>query len=145
MTVTNQYDLSTSEGFSQAFGQFSYLKEKGSVIEIREIKKTRSYLQNNALHLFFTWAANSLNDAGFEFSYRGIKGVEIEVPWNGELFKNMVWRQIQITLFDHESTTKLTTNEINQILDVLIRHFAKLGLTIYFPNRFDEWLFKAKK
>ena len=142
---TNQYNLSNSEGFIEAFGYFNFLKEKKALIEIKEIKKTRSYQQNRALHLYFEFCSNALNDAGFEFSYRGIKGMNIELPWNAELFKNMIWRQIQIALFEFESTTKLTTEQINTILDVLTRHFATLGISVQFPNSFDYWLEKAYK
>jgi len=142
--MENQYNLSTSEGFIQAFGQFNHLKEKGALIEINEVKQTRSSLQNRALHLYFTFCADALNDAGIEFSYRGINGMEIEIAWNSDLFKSMVWKPIQITLFEFESTTKLKTAEINQILDVLSRHFATLGLTVNFPNNFDYWISKTQ-
>jgi hypothetical protein len=71
--------------------------------------------------------------------------MDIEIPWNGELFKTMIWKPIQITLFEFESTTKLKTSEINQILDVLTRHFASIGLQINFPNQFDYFLDKVYK
>ena len=137
------YNLSTSEGFNKAFESFTYLKTKGAIIEINEIKPTRTSLQNRTLHLYFTFCAEALNEAGFEFSYRNIKGMEIEIPWSGEMFKEYVWRPIQKTLFDFESTTKLNTAQINAILDVLTRHFANLGLSVQFPNQFDYWLKKA--
>lgn len=148
MSESKQFNLSSSESFIEAFSYFNNLKEKGALIEINEVKQTRSSLQkqtrsslqNRALHLYFTFCANALNDAGIEFSYRGINGMEIEIAWNSDLFKSMVWKPIQITLFEFESTTKLKTAEINQILDVLSRHFATLGLTVNFPNSFDYWL-----
>lgn len=145
MTDSKQYDLSTPEGFIQAFGKFNYLKEKAALIELKEVKKTRSNLQNRALHLYFTYCSEALNDCGFEFSYRDVKGMEIEIPWNGELFKSFVWKPIQITLFDFESTTQLITEQINQILDVLSRHFAGLGITVNFPSKFDLWLKELEK
>ena len=134
------YDFSISEEFSNFFGYVSYLKEKGATVELKEIKKTRSYLQNRSLHLFLTFCADALNNAGVEFCYRGLKGMDIEIPWNGDLFKAMVWKPIQITLFDFESTTKLKTSEINQILDILTRHFSSIGLSISFPCQFDLWI-----
>jgi len=143
--MTDQYNLSTSEGFNQAFREFSRLKEKNSTIEIKEVKQTRSNAQNRSLHLFFTFCANSLNDLGIEFCYKGLKGMDIEIPWNADLFKSMVWKPIQMTLFDFESTTKLTTEQINIILDVLTRFFAERGISISFPNRFDLWLKQVYK
>lgn len=141
--MKDTYNLATTEGFFLAFNRFNSLKEKGATIEINEIKPTRSTLQNRALHLYFTFCADALNDAGFEFAYRNIKGMEIEIPWNGEMFKEYVWRPIQKTLYDFESTTKLNTTQINAILDVLTRHFANLGLSVQFPNQFDYWLKKV--
>lgn len=138
--ISEQFNLSTSEGFNNAFREFSRLKEIGATIELKQVKQTRSSQQNRALHLFFTFCSESLNDAGFEFQYRGLKGMDIEIPWTPELFKEMVWKPIQVTLFDITSTTKITTAQINTILDVLIRHFAKLGLSVSFPNQWDLWL-----
>lgn len=139
------YNVGTSEGYINALDKLHYYKSIGANIEIKQVKLTRSSSQNRALHLYFTFCANALNDAGFEFSYRGIKGMEIQIPWNADLFKNMIWRQIQITLFDFESTTKLTTTEINTILDVLTNHFSKLGIDVQFPNNFEYWLNKVYK
>ena len=65
------YDFSIPEDFSNFFGYVSYLKEKGATVELKEVKKTRSWRQNRALHLFFSFCADALNDAGFEFCYRG--------------------------------------------------------------------------
>jgi len=142
--MNEQYNLSTSDGFLKAFGQFTYLKEKGATIELKEVKQTRTSRQNAALHLYFTFCSNALNESGIEFCYRGLKGMDIEIPWNSDLFKAMVWRPIQITLFDFESTTHLKTDQINQILDVLTRHFASIGLSVNFPSSFDVWLKNAK-
>jgi hypothetical protein len=143
--ISKQFNLSSSESFIDAFSYFNKLKEKGATIEINEVKQTRSNLQNRSLHLYFTFCADALNNAGIEFSYRGINRMEFEIPWNGDLFKNMVWKPIQITLFEFESTTKLKTAEINQILDVLSRHFACMGLSVTFPNNFDLWIKQTQK
>jgi len=143
--MQEQFNLSESDGFIKAFNQFNYLKEKGAIIELKEIKPTRSKRQNAALHLYFTFCADALNNAGIEFCYRGLKGMNIEIPWNGELFKTMIWKPIQLTLFEFESTTKLKTAEINQILDVLTRHFSNIGLDVHFPSQFDYWLDKVYK
>jgi hypothetical protein len=143
--MNEQFNLSTSEGFNKAFESFTYLKSIGATVEIKHVKQTRSSRQNAALHLYFTFCSNALNESGIEFCYRGLKGMDIEIPWNGELFKTMIWKPIQITLFEFESTTKLKTSEINQILDVLTRHFASIGLQINFPNQFDYFLDKVYK
>lgn len=145
MSDVKTHNFSNPEDFSQFFGDVSYLKEKGSTVELKEIKLTRSYQQNKALHLFFTFCADALNDCGFEYEYRGLKNMYIQIPRTGLLFKEMIWKKIQMTLFEFESTTKLKTAEINQILDVLIRHFASMGLSIHFPSQFEKWIEQTNK
>lgn len=143
MNELKQYDLSKSEGFFEAFTTFTFLKEKGSTIEIKEVKPTRTNKQNAALHLFFTWCSDALNNSGVEFSYRGIKGMEIEVPWTGEMFKTFVWKPIQKVLYQIDSTTQLKRSEIDPIFDVICRHFATMGIPITFPSSFNIFLEKC--
>jgi hypothetical protein len=143
MSKQKQYNLSTSEGFMTAFGQFTYLKEKGAIIEIKEVKQTRTNRQNSALHLYFTNCANALNDAGEYFQYLDYKNVSAEMLWSGEMFKNYWIKPIIKVLYDVDSTTKLKTNEIDQIIDVISKRFAEIGIAVNFPNQFDFWLKKV--
>lgn len=106
-------------------------------VEVKKKVNQRTKTQNAALHLFFTWCAEELSNIGLTFNYVGLKGLELEIPYTAELFKDCVWRPIQKTLFDIESTTELDTEKINKILDVLIYFFAKNGIEIHFPNQFD--------
>ena len=142
--MEKQFDLKTSEGFIQAFGQFNFLKEKGATIELKEIKPTRSNQQNKAIHLYFTLVSDSLNDSGLYFRNMDLFGLPVEKQWSPELVKEFIWKPIQKTLFDIDSTTKLKTAEINTILDVLANHFAKVGITVHFPTQFDLWLKTVK-
>lgn len=138
--MNERYNTGTSDGYIKALDQLHYYKSIGAIIEMPQIKMTRSTKQNAALHLFFTWCSNSLNDAGIEYKYTGLKLKEIEIPWTPSLFKEMTWKPIQKTLFEFESTTKLDTTQINTILDILTRFFAERGISINFPNQFDYWL-----
>lgn len=142
MSESKLYNTGTSEGYIQALDKLHYFKSIGASIEIKQVKLTRSSAQNRALHLYFTFCANALNDAGIEFRYTGLKLIEIEMPWTPDLFKEMVWKPIQLTLFQIESTTKINTTQINTILDVLTRFFAERGIDVSFPNSFDYWLNK---
>ena len=144
MSESYQYDLSTSEGFMTAFGRFTYLKEKGATVELKEIKPTRSNQQNRALHLYFTFCANALNEAGDYFYYQDYKNVSAEMQWTGEMFKTYWIKPIIKVLYNIDSTTKLKTNEIDQIIDVISKRFAENGLSVNFPSQFDVWLQKVK-
>lgn len=143
--MEKQFNLSSSESFIEAFSYFNYLKEKGATIEINEVKQTRSNLQNRALYLYFTFVADTLNNHGLYFRNIDLFGLPIENKWDKDLVKKFIWVPIQKTLFDIESTTKLKTNEIDIILDVLSNHFAKLELTIHFPSKFNYWIDKIYK
>lgn len=111
------------------------LFEAGKSIEIKIYENTRSNAQNRALHLYFTECAKQFNELGFTFNYHDpFTGHIIEMSWTGEMIKEYIWRPIQLTLFDKKSTTKLTTNEINQIVDILSKHFAENGSDVQFPN-----------
>ena len=46
----------------------------------------------------------------------------------------MIWKPIQITLFKKESTTELTTSEINEVISVLSKFFSERGVYIPFPS-----------
>ena len=104
------------------------------LVELKEIKKTRSNQQNRALHLFFTFISDELNNIGMEFKYAGLNAPEICIMYTPDLVKNMVWRPIQIALFNIESTKDLTTDQMNKIIDVITKFLGNKGVTIEFPN-----------
>lgn len=138
--MNDQYNLSTSEGFNKAFREFSRLKEKNALIEIKEVKQTRTNRQNSALHLYFTHCANALNDSGEYFQYLDYKNVSAEMLWSPDMFKSYWIKPIIKVLYDIDSTTKLKTNEIDQIIDVISKRFGEIGIQVNFPSSFDLYL-----
>ena len=134
------YNLSITESFSEAFSYFNYLKEKKAIVKIVEVKQTRTNQQNAALHLFFTWCAEALNDVGLYYKFTAIKGYELEMPWTLELFKENFWRPLQLVVTDKKSTTKLNRTEIDPIFDIICKWMGDNGISISFPNRFDYFL-----
>ena len=118
----------------------AFIDKLDGLIEIRLAKKTRSSQQNRALHLFFRMVADELNEMGLEFTYTGVKGMSMSVPYTEQIVKDFIWRPIQKALFNIESTTKLTTEQIDRILDVIIKFFAESGAEIHFPSSFDIYL-----
>ena len=117
-----------------------YIDSQKGLIEIQNVKENRSTQQNRALHLFFTIVSNQLNELGQEFIYFGLSGRQLSMPFTPILFKNMIWRELQKAMYGIESTTKINTEQINGILDVLVKHFGEMGISVSFPNRFDEYL-----
>jgi hypothetical protein len=117
------------------------LSELTGIIELKKIEKTRSDRQNRALHLFFTKICEQLNNVG-ETMYIPVpfSDKRIEAMHTPELYKEFVWKVIQLDMFNKKSTTQLTTQEINQILDVLALNYSRLGIQVHFPCSLDKYL-----
>ena len=129
-----KYNLKDKNEANLAFNQFNHLLKNERLIEIKEVKKTRSTLQNSALHQFFVLISDELNNLGLEFTYTGIKGLEIGTRYTPDIVKEFVWRPIQLTLFNVKSTTQLDSKKINEIADIIIKFFAEKGIYMSFPS-----------
>ena len=114
-----------------------YIDTMLDLFEIKPYKKTRSSQQNRALHLFFSMVSDALNEMGLEFTFIGVKGLELQVMYTPLIVKDFLWRPIQKALFDIESTKELTTDQINKILDVIVKFFAEQGTGLTFPSSIE--------
>jgi hypothetical protein len=93
----------------------------------------RTVQQNKALHVLFRLLATTLNEAGLDMRKTLKPGVEI--PWSGPAVKEYLWRPIQQAQLRKDSTTELTTVEIDQIFDTINKHLGeKFGLHVPFPS-----------
>ena len=96
-------------------------------------EKQRTQQQNRALHLWFRHLAEELNAAGLDM--RATLKPEISIPWTGETIKDFLWRPVQKAQLKKESTTELTTSEIDVIWETLNRHLGeKFGVHVPFPS-----------
>jgi hypothetical protein len=78
--------------------------------------------------------AYELNRMGLEFTFRGIKGVDIQTTYTPEIVKNFIWRPLQDALLQKQSTTELTHHDISLIFEILGKFFAERNAEIYFPS-----------
>jgi hypothetical protein len=122
-----------------------FINSLSGLVEVEKVNQTRTSQQNRALHLFFTILADQLNDCGEYFRYIDYNGEVIELPQSKDTVKEYIWRPLQKKALLIESTTKLTTQTINTMLDALTLHYGNKGLPIKFPNQFDAYLDKVKK
>jgi len=100
---------------------------------MENIDKKRTHQQNKALHLFFTMLAETLNNAGLDM--RKTLKPEIEIPWSSATIKEYLWRPIQVSQLHKESTTDLTTKEIDIVYNTIARHLSeKFGVIQDFPS-----------
>ena len=108
--------------------------ENKNVVEFKRIIQNRSTRQNSALHLYYTFIAQELNDLGIAYQYTGISGNTFELKYTDSLVKEFIWRPIQIAMFDIKSTRKINTFQINDIIDVITNFFAGQGVVLEFPS-----------
>ena len=95
---------------------------------------SRTSQQNSALHLFFTMVSDQLNELGMEFKYAGLNNNEFSLRHTPNLVKEFIWKPIQLSMFNIESTTKLDTHQMNEIIDVIVKYFGDKGVLIEFPS-----------
>lgn len=130
-----EFDLSNKEEIQKAKIRFNVLLENKSTIELKQLKNNRTLAQNRSLHKLFQMVSFALNELGHEFNYTGVKGKILSTRYTPEIVKNFFWRPIQITLFDIQSTKDLNTQQINEIVDVIVKYFGEKGVVIEFPSK----------
>lgn len=102
----------------------------------------RTVQQNKALHVLFSLLAENLNTAGLDMRKTLKPGIEI--PWSGRAVKEYLWRPIQKAQLNKDSTTELTTVEIDQVFDTINKHMGeKFNLHTPFPS-IEEILFQQE-
>jgi hypothetical protein len=96
-----------------------------------DLKRTNS--QNRALHLFFSHLADELNNSGFDM--KKVLKPTVDIPWSGRTIKEYLWRPIMKAQLNKDSTTELTTKEIDEVFDTITRHLGeKFGVYVEFPS-----------
>lgn len=95
--------------------------------------KQRTLKQNRALHLLFTHLADALNDAGLDMK-KTLKP-EVDIPWSGRTVKEYLWRPVMVAQLRKQSTTEMTTKDLDEVFNTLLRHLGqKFGLSVEFPS-----------
>jgi len=96
--------------------------------------KPRTLQQSKALHLYFTQLAEELNNNNLDM--RTVLKPDIEIPWSATSVKNFLWRPIMKIQLGKDSTTELTTKEIDEVYDVINKHLGEqFGISIEFPSQ----------
>lgn len=94
----------------------------------------RTSPQNKSIHVYFTELAEKLNAAGYDMK-KTLKPT-VDIPWTPDNVKNYLWRPIQKAMLNKESTTELTTKEIDLVYDVVNKHLGETtGVYVEFPSR----------
>jgi len=129
-----EYDLSKDNEIYICNNHFQKLLTDKKTIKLEVVRKKRTTAQNRALHLWFTLIAQELNNIGMTFEYRGIKQLELNVPYTLEIVKDFIYKPIIKSMYKLDSTTKLTSQQINEVFDVVNLALAKYDIHLPFPS-----------
>lgn len=101
----------------------------------------RTIRQNKALHLWLTLLAKRMKEQGLDM--KKVLKPSVEITPTMELCKEYLWRPIQIAKYNKESTTELTTTELQGVIQDLDRFFlSKHGIDLPFPSEDNIQLMK---
>lgn len=110
--------------------------DNGKEFEVNiKTSESRTSAQNRSIHLFCKMLSDALNNAGLDIS-KTMKE-DAAIPWSETLVKELIWRKVQLAMFDTDSTTKLDTKQVSEVYEVVNRHLASThGVSVSFPDRF---------
>jgi hypothetical protein len=108
------------------------------VCEVKGERSKRTLLQNRAIHKYAAMVCEALNAAGWtKKKYYEVKEVDIE--WTPDSVLEDIWRGIQEAMFNHRSTSKLETDQVSKVYEVMARHLANTcTINQSFPSRHGE-------
>lgn len=108
--------------------------KEGKYIVCSIEKQQRTLTQNKAIHLYCKMLAYELTAAGLDIA-KTMKA-DFEIPWSENAVKELIWKPVQAAMFNIDSTTKLTTEKVSQVYDVVNRHISdKHGISVLFPSK----------
>lgn len=108
------------------------------------VPKPRTDQQNRALHLYFKLLAQEFNSAGYTVQL--VLAQKIDLDWDKEKIKELLWRPAQKAILGKVSTTELNKQEdIDLVFEHLNRHIAeKFQIHVPFPVDMERHLNELK-
>lgn len=96
-------------------------------------EKIRTMQQNKALWKYFEALAQEFSDHGLDM--KKVLKPEIDIPWNKDTICEFLWKPIMKIQTGKESTTELTTKEIDQVYNTINRHLGEtFGIHVEWPS-----------
>jgi len=106
-----------------------YREHRYVEVEFSVGERKRTLTQNAALHLWFRFLAETLNDAGLDM--RSVIRQDVDIPWTGPAVKEYIWRPVQRAMQQKESTADANRTEYTAVRDVIARHLGeKFGVQV---------------
>lgn len=90
----------------------------GKVLDVENVKTTRTSAQNRALHLWFTQLAQALNEKNFDM--RAVIRQDVNIEWSGATIKEYLFKPLLKARFGKKSTTQLfKSGELDDLYDII--------------------------
>lgn len=104
---------------------------EGRDVFLSEKEGTRTTDQNSALHALLRRLAADMNDAGYDVkTFLAETKSTLDLPWTEKSCKELLVRPVIKVMYEKESTTKLTKQELSEAIDVLLARVAEItGVT----------------
>ena len=125
--------LSNQQVINDAIKELANIKPNGEYsVEIKKLPKTRTALQNRALHLYLTQVSKELNEKGL--TVQMVLKEAIERHWDMETVKAQLWQPLQKAIFGNMKTSEMETGAYAKI-DLYFSHFlgSKFGINVDWP------------
>ena len=95
--------------------------------------KQRTIKQNASLHKLMTELADELNSSGM--TMMRVLSHNAEIEWTATATKEYLLRPFIKAMYNKSSTTQLTTKELSDATEAMLRHVAKTtGVSLDFPS-----------
>ena len=82
----------------------------------------RTNQQSKLTHVYCQEVADVLNEHGITLQL-AIKE-QMDIPWDKDLVKRVLWHRVQAAMFDTTSTKDLTKEQVSRVGDVIAKHLA---------------------
>lgn len=125
------YNLSIQTESIIADNQYNHLRLNQRIIELKEVKKTRTNLQNKSRWLYLEMITEILNERGETFTPTGLK---IEVQFTKDNLYHNYWQALRLNMYPNKKG-QLNTKEFTDLVEMAKMMFAKLfEISIPFPD-----------
>lgn len=105
----------------------AYRESRYIEVDIRVGERQRTLTQNKALHLWFRFLAETLNDAGLDM--RAVLKPDFEMSWTESSVKEYLFRPVYQAMTQKKSTAEANRVEYSDVADEIGRHLQqKLGI-----------------
>ena len=124
---------------AEAKAELTRLWKKDKYLILTVQKQQRTLTQNAALHVLFNIIARDLN--ANKMTIKETLRSDFSIPWSSDSVKELIWKEVQRKLYNTESTTELSTDQVNEVFEAIREHLfnitanAEFQIDLEFPSK----------